>query len=79
MSARYEHLRACALGQHPRDGCAEGLGVVVRGGVGVWVREPVTHPASPSIPAATQRPSADPEVVGTLTDMLLHHLAEATP
>lgn len=79
MSAQYERLRACALGQHPRGGCAEGLRVVARGGVGVWVREPVVQAAAPSIAAATPRPSANPEVMGTLTEMLLHHLTEATP
>lgn len=54
LVAQYEALRAAVLAAPPRP--VAGLGIVLRGGVGAWMRAALTGPGDPGPPPA--RPDA---------------------
>jgi hypothetical protein len=52
--AQYEALRAAVLAAPPEP--AAGLGIVLRGGVGTWMRAYLTAPCQPGPPPARPDP-----------------------
>jgi len=75
--ARYEQLRACALGGEP-DGWRMGLALLERRGMAAWARAwQTTAPAPSSPPAqpAVEAPTDAGEIVGVLATMALACLA----